>query len=186
MALLRVLSHNLELLCLAPRVQPILPFFHSFTQMVSKSLTPHDLSVLEKIKDPESAPSVPLLIDSSLPRDPHVTDPIEYEKVAAAEGQIIKEFQALEARIAASDLDDESRSCPNISGLRQMYQQACRPHHLPPHIRQCPQQLRPSPPPEIRRVSPAEDIPSPLQPHQTHLPRRPRDHNCSKHNPLTP
>jgi hypothetical protein len=74
--------------------------------MLSKSLTPHDLNVLEKIKDPESAPSVPLLIDSSLPRDPHVTDPIEYEKVAAAEGQIIKEFQALEAKIVASNLND--------------------------------------------------------------------------------
>jgi hypothetical protein len=74
--------------------------------MLSKSLTPHDLNVLEKIKDPESAPSVPLLIDSSLPRDPHVTDHIEYEKVAAAEGQIIREFQALEAKIAASNLND--------------------------------------------------------------------------------
>jgi hypothetical protein len=74
--------------------------------MLSKSLTPHDLNVLEKIKDPESAPSVPILIDSSLPRDPHVTDPIEYEKAAAAEGQIIKDFQALEAKIGASNLND--------------------------------------------------------------------------------
>jgi len=75
--------------------------------MASKSLTPHDLLILEKIKDPESAPSVPLLIDSSLPRDPHVTDPTEYEKIAASEGQIIKEFQALEARIAACAPNNE-------------------------------------------------------------------------------
>jgi len=75
--------------------------------MASKTLTSHDLNVLEKIKDPESAPSVPLLIDSSLPRDPHVTDPTAYEKIAAAEGEIIKEFQALEARIGSCAPSDE-------------------------------------------------------------------------------
>jgi hypothetical protein len=79
---------------------------HSSIQMPSKILTPHDLNVLEKIKDPESAPSVPILIDSTLPRDPHVTDTTEYEKIAASEAKIINEFQALEARIAACELDD--------------------------------------------------------------------------------
>jgi len=74
--------------------------------MAPQTLTPHDLSVLEKIKDPESAPSVPLLLDSTLPRDPHVTDATEYEKIAASEAKIINEFQRFEARIAASDLEN--------------------------------------------------------------------------------
>jgi hypothetical protein len=76
--------------------------------MLFTNLTPHDLNVLEKIKDPESAPSVPVLIDSSLPRDPHVTDPLEYEKIAASETQIITEFQALEAKIAACAFNNEA------------------------------------------------------------------------------
>src|SRR5579862_6092179 len=72
--------------------------------MPSMVLTPHDLYVLEKIKDPESTPSAPILIDSTLPKDPYITDTTEYDKLAVIEAQIINEFQELEAKIAACEM----------------------------------------------------------------------------------
>jgi len=71
--------------------------------MPSASLTPHDMDVLQKIKNPESAPSSPVLIETSLPQDPHVSDPSDYELATSSERQIILEFQEIEARIAASN-----------------------------------------------------------------------------------
>jgi hypothetical protein len=68
--------------------------------MVSASLTNHDLFILEKIKDPESSPLAPVLIDSSLPRDPHITDDAIYQKVALSERVIISSIQDVELQIA--------------------------------------------------------------------------------------
>jgi hypothetical protein len=68
--------------------------------MVSASLTNHDLFILEKIKDPESGPSAPVLIYSSLPRDPHITDDAIYQKVALSERVIISSIQDVELQIA--------------------------------------------------------------------------------------
>jgi hypothetical protein len=63
-------------------------------------LTQHDLSILDKIKDPESGPAPRLVIEESLPRDPHVTDPTQYDQVTARERAIISSIQALELQIA--------------------------------------------------------------------------------------
>jgi hypothetical protein len=71
--------------------------------MSASGLTAHDSNVLEKIKDPESSPSVPLLLDSSLSRDPHITDFAEYQYVASLEREIILEYMDLEKRIMASN-----------------------------------------------------------------------------------
>lgn len=101
LALCAYLWRSLKIL---PRIICLLESF--LFQMPYSILTPHDLNVLEKIKDPESAPSVPLLIDSTLPRDPHVTGTAEYEKIAAVEAQTITEFQQLEARIAVCELNN--------------------------------------------------------------------------------
>lgn len=66
-------------------------------------LTKHDLSILEKIKDPEAGPSAPLVIDESLPRDPHVTDSERYNSVTGRERTIISSMQALELQIAGQN-----------------------------------------------------------------------------------
>jgi hypothetical protein len=68
--------------------------------MLSGSLTNHDLFVLEKIKDPESGPSAPLLIDSSLPRDPHISDDTLYQTIIQSERSIISSIQQIELQIA--------------------------------------------------------------------------------------
>jgi hypothetical protein len=68
--------------------------------MPSASLTNHDLFILEKIKDPESGPSAPVLVDSSLPRDPHITDDAFYLQIAQSERGIISSIQDVELQIA--------------------------------------------------------------------------------------
>jgi len=68
--------------------------------MASSSLTQHDISILDKIKDPEAGPSAPLLIDSSLPRDPHITDAAIYESITKLERSIISSIQSIELQIA--------------------------------------------------------------------------------------
>jgi len=69
----------------------------------NNSLTPHDLRVLEKIRDPESAPSAPILIDATLPRDPNITNPELYDQIAASERDIVRRLQAFEARKTAQE-----------------------------------------------------------------------------------
>lgn len=64
------------------------------------SLTTRDLNVLEKIKDPESDPSRGVLLDRTLSKDPHITDPDVYEAVAASEREIIFGMQQLELQLA--------------------------------------------------------------------------------------
>jgi hypothetical protein len=68
--------------------------------MPSASLTNHDLFILEKIKDPESGPSAPVLIDSSLPRDPHITDDVIYLQITQSERAVISSIQDVELQIA--------------------------------------------------------------------------------------
>jgi hypothetical protein len=77
--------------------------------MSSAALSPNDINVLEKIKDPEASPSVPLLIDSSLPRDPHVSDPSTYEIVSKTESSIIQRAQDGELEFAVSQTPQASR-----------------------------------------------------------------------------
>lgn len=69
---------------------------------MSQSLTSHDLFVLEKMKDPEasSSASAPLMIDSSLPKDPHIADPSVYQTVSTRELAVISSIQAVELEIA--------------------------------------------------------------------------------------
>ncbi|KAB8292305.1 hypothetical protein EYC80_008047 [Monilinia laxa] len=63
------------------------------------TLTRHDLEVLEKIKDPESGPSNPLLVDSSLPKDPHIINISTYHEIAQRERDIILSMQNVELQI---------------------------------------------------------------------------------------
>ncbi|KAG4442246.1 hypothetical protein IFR05_002295 [Cadophora sp. M221] len=67
---------------------------------IASPLTQHDLSILEKIKDPESGSSVPVLIDSSLPRDPNITNDETYNKISQIERSIIASIQTIELQIA--------------------------------------------------------------------------------------
>jgi hypothetical protein len=67
----------------------------------SLSLTPHDLTILSKIQDPEKPSSTPSpLIDPSLPRDPHITDAATYAHITSLERGIISSIQAVELQIA--------------------------------------------------------------------------------------
>jgi hypothetical protein len=68
--------------------------------MVSGSLTKHDLSIIEKIKDPEAGSSAPVLISEDLPRDPHISADTSYELVTQRERSIILSIQDIELSIA--------------------------------------------------------------------------------------
>lgn len=67
---------------------------------MATTLTKHDLEVLDKIKDPESGPSAPILVDDSLSRDPHITDTALYQRVTQKEKAIISSIQQIELQIA--------------------------------------------------------------------------------------
>lgn len=67
--------------------------------MASVSLSKHDINVLEKIKDPESNPLAGIVLDSSMPRDPHITDAAVYERVVEKEREIIRSIQKLETQM---------------------------------------------------------------------------------------
>jgi hypothetical protein len=95
---------------------------------MAPSLTSHDLSILEKIKDPESGPSAPLLINAELPRDPHLSDPSVYQRVTAKERDIITSIQAAELQLAGlksalpeSPLEQYQRSLSNLNDLVEEY-----------------------------------------------------------------
>ncbi|KAK0127786.1 hypothetical protein ONS96_007295 [Cadophora gregata f. sp. sojae] len=109
------------------------------------SLTQHDLSILEKIKDPESGPSAPLLIDDTLPKDPNITDQSTYLKVSQIERSIISSIQQIELQIAGlkpespdsesplsqylecvKRLDDLIEEYPNYASARNNRAQALR------------------------------------------------------------
>lgn len=80
--------------------------------MTSSQLTQHDLSILEKIKDPEAGPTAPLLISDALPRDPHIADDTTYQKVVQREREIISSIQAIELCIVGL-----KPAPPEFSGL---------------------------------------------------------------------
>ena len=65
--------------------------------MSPSRLTPNDASVLEKIKDPESV-AAPVLIDDSLPRDPNITDPVQYASAKEIEMGVITTILSLEKK----------------------------------------------------------------------------------------
>lgn len=68
--------------------------------MAYLSMSTRDLNVLEKIKDPESDPSTSVFVDSTLPKDPHVREAGEYDRLVAAERQVVLSMQALEMELA--------------------------------------------------------------------------------------
>ncbi|GKT49877.1 uncharacterized protein ColSpa_10058 [Colletotrichum spaethianum] len=68
--------------------------------MASLGLTRRDANVLDKIKDPESDPSTNIMLDPSLPRDPHITDTSVYERVIQKEREIVLAMQHLELQLA--------------------------------------------------------------------------------------
>ncbi|KAJ4412936.1 hypothetical protein N0V82_008653 [Gnomoniopsis sp. IMI 355080] len=68
--------------------------------MASLFLSTRDLNVLEKIQDPEFDPSQAVEVDSSLPKDPHVTDVTEYERIATEEKNMILAVQQVELELA--------------------------------------------------------------------------------------
>jgi hypothetical protein len=112
--------------------------------MTTVNLSSHDINVLEKIKDPEADPMTAVVIDSSLPRDPHVTEGSQYERVVARERAIIKAIQTLETELSQSqsldsddvaakgyqtciaELDDLIREFPDYASARNNRVQALR------------------------------------------------------------
>jgi hypothetical protein len=112
--------------------------------MTTINLTTRDINVLEKIKDPESDPMMGVIIDSSMPRDPNVTDAALYDKIVDQERSIIKTIQALESELSQSQsldsdevaargyrdciekLDDLIREHPTYASARNNRVQALR------------------------------------------------------------
>lgn len=111
--------------------------------MAYLSLSKNDLNVLQKIKDPESDPTAAVLINPSLPRDPHVSDTDSYNAVVAKEREVLLAFQNLEMQLAnlqpktvtdptasyrdgVSKLGDIIREHPNYASARNNRAQALR------------------------------------------------------------
>lgn len=68
--------------------------------MAYLELSRRDINVLEKIKDPESDPSLAIQVDPTLPKDPYISDPEEYQKISQQERDIIMSIQTLELQQA--------------------------------------------------------------------------------------
>lgn len=85
--------------------------------MAQVSLSRHDINILEKIKDPESNPDAGIVLDSSLPRDPHITDSDVYERVIQKEREIIQSIQKLEMQLR--DLRSNEGKEVAVKGYRQ-------------------------------------------------------------------
>ncbi|KAK7422139.1 hypothetical protein QQX98_001883 [Neonectria punicea] len=84
--------------------------------MTCVNLSNHDINILEKIKDPESNPLAGIVLDSSLPRDPHIIDVGVYERVVAKEREIIQSIQKLEAQL--KELGSDQGKNIAINGYR--------------------------------------------------------------------
>lgn len=75
----------------------------------------------EKIQDPDFDPSQAVQVDSSLPKDPNVTDITEYESIATEEKKILLAVQHVEFQLAGlepksgADLVAAYRAC--LTGL---------------------------------------------------------------------
>jgi hypothetical protein len=78
------------------------------SEIISAQLTSHDIDVLQKIKDPEFAPSGFVLIEDSLPKDPHLTIPSEYDQATAIERNIIRRLQSLGPQQSSAEHDLEA------------------------------------------------------------------------------
>jgi hypothetical protein len=85
--------------------------------MTTVSLSTRDINILEKIKDPEFNPEAGVVIDATLPRDPHIIDTSVYERVVAKERSIIKSIQSLELQLSQARSMDGSDSA--IRGYQQ-------------------------------------------------------------------
>ena len=111
--------------------------------MASVTLTKHDISVLEKIKDPESDPSCAPVIDPTLSRDPHITERDEYERLVERERRILSSVQSVELELAGvrlrtvqeavaeykeciRNLEDIIKEFPNYASARNNRSQALR------------------------------------------------------------
>lgn len=101
--------------------------------MTDTLLTRHDFRVLEKIKDPESSSSNQGLTDSSLPRDPHVTDPEVYASLVQQERECIQSLlhQSLplnpsEVKGLCEVFDQIIERYPNYASARNNRAQALR------------------------------------------------------------
>jgi len=81
------------------------------------NLSTRDVNVLEKIKDPESNPASGVITDESLPRDPHVTDAADYDRVVQQERASIAKIQTIEAEFSESQLQDANETA--IKGYQQ-------------------------------------------------------------------
>ncbi|KAI5927948.1 hypothetical protein F4810DRAFT_165920 [Camillea tinctor] len=68
--------------------------------MAQSTLSRHDFNVLEKIKDPEANPLMLVVVDETLPKDPHITDGTVYEQVTQKEREIVLAMQDLEMQLA--------------------------------------------------------------------------------------
>ncbi|KAI1179486.1 hypothetical protein F4777DRAFT_432751 [Nemania sp. FL0916] len=68
--------------------------------MAQDTLSRRDLNVLEKMKDPETNPTMAVIIDSNLPKDPNVVDTSVYERVSQKERDIVVNIQELELGLA--------------------------------------------------------------------------------------
>jgi len=96
--------------------------------MAYVELSRRDINVLEKIKDPEFDPSLMVQVDPTLPKDPHVSDPEDYQKASRQERDIIMSIQNLEMQhakqqstgTAGVDIAAEYRNC--VSQLGQLIQ----------------------------------------------------------------
>ncbi len=96
--------------------------------MAYVDLSRRDINVLEKIKDPESDPSLAVQVDPTLPKDPYISDPEEYHKISQQERDIILSIQTVELQQAkqrlsgATDVDfvGEYRKC--VSRLGELIQ----------------------------------------------------------------
>jgi hypothetical protein len=111
--------------------------------MAYLSLSRHDTNVLEKIKDPESNPLTAIILDATLPKDPHLTDNSVYEAVIRKEREIVLSMQQIELQFAGirprtisepvteyhlclSKLDDLIDKYPNYASARNNRVQALR------------------------------------------------------------
>ncbi len=89
--------------------------------MATNSLSRRDFNVLEKIRDPESNPLAAVIIDPNLPKDPIITDPCTYERVAQKERDIVLAMQKIETQLAetrpaTSGPVEEYRRCISLLG----------------------------------------------------------------------
>lgn len=85
--------------------------------MAYVNLSTRDANVLEKIKDPDFNPAAGVITDESLPRDPHVTNASDYDKIVQRERSIIAKIQSIETEFSESQSQDANETA--IIGYKQ-------------------------------------------------------------------